>query len=395
MTAPRAFPRRILLAVTGVSPQIVTETLYRLAVDTDQPFVPTEIHLVSTSRGIAQAAQTLLDPKKGKYFQLMADYGLDPAAIRFDQGTLHEIRNAEGTVLADINDDEANRAAADSILDLVRSFVEDEQCAIHASMAGGRKTMGFFLGYAMSLLGRAQDRLSHVLVSPPFESCADFFYPPAQPEMLEIRGERVNTADARITLADIPFVRLGSGPALQNLQQGASYSSTVAQIQSSLDSPSLLLDLDAGKARAHGHWLNLGAVQFSILLWMAIRAKLARPEVQLHGHEAANSAQMKLVMEEAMVPVRSMRSWTRSASYGAEEFGPNRSRLNGNLTRQLGAAAKHYQVHQTGKRPLARYALLLDASQIQFKGYSHTALIAGVKNAMALADTDQKGVAST
>lgn len=37
--------------------------------------------------------------------------------------------------------------------------------------------MGFFVGYALSLFGRAQDRLSHVLVSDPFESLTDFYYP--------------------------------------------------------------------------------------------------------------------------------------------------------------------------------------------------------------------------
>ena len=32
--------------------------------------------------------------------------------------------------------------------------------------------MGFYLGYALSLYGRTQDRLSHVLVSSPYESRA-------------------------------------------------------------------------------------------------------------------------------------------------------------------------------------------------------------------------------
>jgi CRISPR-associated protein (TIGR02584 family) len=30
-------------------------------------------------------------------------------------------------------------------------------------MPGERKTMGFYVGYALSLFGRAQDRLSHVI----------------------------------------------------------------------------------------------------------------------------------------------------------------------------------------------------------------------------------------
>ncbi|MCL2345013.1 MAG: hypothetical protein FWC58_04070 [Desulfobulbus sp.] len=45
------YPRRILLTVTGMTPQIVTETLYAL-IHPQPPaaaFVPTEIHLITTS----------------------------------------------------------------------------------------------------------------------------------------------------------------------------------------------------------------------------------------------------------------------------------------------------------------------------------------------------------
>jgi CRISPR-associated protein (TIGR02584 family) len=48
---------------------------------------------------------------------------------------------------------------------------------LHVSIAGGRKSMGFFAGYAFSLFGRTQDRLSHVLVNDPFESFPDFYFP--------------------------------------------------------------------------------------------------------------------------------------------------------------------------------------------------------------------------
>ena len=36
-----SYPRRILLCVTGLTPQILTETLYALAVQRQPPFVPT------------------------------------------------------------------------------------------------------------------------------------------------------------------------------------------------------------------------------------------------------------------------------------------------------------------------------------------------------------------
>ena len=33
-------PRRILLCVTGLTPQVVTETLYALAIAGDRPWIP-------------------------------------------------------------------------------------------------------------------------------------------------------------------------------------------------------------------------------------------------------------------------------------------------------------------------------------------------------------------
>ena len=43
------FQRRILLAVTGLSPQVVTETLYALALEGGHERMPTEVHLVTTA----------------------------------------------------------------------------------------------------------------------------------------------------------------------------------------------------------------------------------------------------------------------------------------------------------------------------------------------------------
>lgn len=372
---PCDFPRRILLAVSGISPQILTETLYKLAVEAAPAFVPTEIHLVSTIRGVELARETLFGEGDGQYFRLLKDYGLDPESIDFGPENLHVIRDVQGVELPDIHDEAANHAAADFILKMVRQFCADDQAAVHASMAGGRKTMGFYLAYAMSLLGRPQDRLSHVLINPPFESSRDFFYPPPAARAMLINDEKVSTAEARLILADIPFVRMGTQPALKGLLDGAGYSETVRQIQHSLDDPLLVVDFDKGQAQAHGKWLKLGAVQFSILAWLAIRAKLGIPQIQLAGNETANVRSLLAVMEEVGVPERSMEVWSAESGFGNAEFGPTRTRLNGMLEKQLGPAASPYQIAQTGKRPFARYALGLTPDQVLIKGLGHELLI--------------------
>ena len=72
-------PRRILLAATGLSPQIVTETLYALAVaqprgHEEEAFVPTEVQIVTTAEGARLARTALLHPDGGQFHALLAHY---------------------------------------------------------------------------------------------------------------------------------------------------------------------------------------------------------------------------------------------------------------------------------------------------------------------------------
>ncbi|MDD2761211.1 MAG: CRISPR-associated ring nuclease, partial [Methylomonas sp.] len=67
MQQPNDYPKRILLAVSGMSPQIVTETVYALAVIQAAPFVPTEIHLITTQSGARQAKLRLLAEGTGQF----------------------------------------------------------------------------------------------------------------------------------------------------------------------------------------------------------------------------------------------------------------------------------------------------------------------------------------
>ena len=89
-----------------------------------------------------------------------------------------------------------NDATADAITERLRAFTADPETALHVSIAGGRKTMGYYLGYALSLFGRPQDRLSHVLVSPPFESHPQFYYPSPGERVIHTLGPNPQPLDA-------------------------------------------------------------------------------------------------------------------------------------------------------------------------------------------------------
>ncbi|MEJ2445061.1 MAG: CRISPR-associated ring nuclease Csm6 [Exilibacterium sp.] len=170
--------RRILVAVSGMSPQIITETFYGLCgapQRRDHPWIPHEIHLITTEDGREQARLQLLEGKC-HFQQFLQDYGIvEPPHFALD--TIHVIRAVDGTPLADLRTPAENEAAADFITDKIREFTCDDGTELHVSLAGGRKTMGFYIGYALSLFGRPQDRLSHVLVNSEYESLKNFFYP--------------------------------------------------------------------------------------------------------------------------------------------------------------------------------------------------------------------------
>jgi CRISPR-associated protein (TIGR02584 family) len=173
-------------------------------------FIPTEVHLITTRSGAEKARLALLSDEPGWFHRLSHDYALPP--IHFTRDTIHVLEDADGKPLEDIRSPEDNRRAADGITGIIREFTADPDCALHVSIAGGRKTMGFFLGYALSLYGRPQDKLSHVLVSEPFEASLGFYYPTPTSRVLEMPGGRLvdsaqGAGDARRTALRQPAPR--------------------------------------------------------------------------------------------------------------------------------------------------------------------------------------------
>lgn len=79
-------PHRILLAVTGLSPQIVTETLYALCVTQSPAWIPDSIHLITSQEGGERARLALLDPEHGQFPAFCRDYP-EAAGIPFHRKT--------------------------------------------------------------------------------------------------------------------------------------------------------------------------------------------------------------------------------------------------------------------------------------------------------------------
>jgi CRISPR-associated protein (TIGR02584 family) len=277
MSAPSDWQKhkRILLAVTGLSPQIVTETLYALAVERKPAWIPDEIHLITTRRGEENARLALLSDKPGWFHRLRDDYGLPE--IAFSQDNIHVIIGPEGEPLDDILTHAHNEAVADFITEQVRALTADPAVSLHVTIAGGRKTMGFYVGYALSLFGRPQDQLSHVLVSPPFESLTEFFYPSPHTKVISDRdGLPLDAKEAHVHLGEIPFVRLRGSLPRRLLEGHAPFSEIVAEAQKALPPIALTLDPTTRTVIAAEKAFVLTANQFAFYWMMAERCRTAR-----------------------------------------------------------------------------------------------------------------------
>ena len=198
------------------------------------------------------------------------------AATRFDENHVHTIAKDQ-VPLDDIVTPEDSSATANSILALAAGLARDRRCAIHASIAGGRKSMGFLLGSVMTLVGRPQDRVSHVLVTPAFESLADFYFPPRESITLTARdGTLLSTADARVMLALIPIVTLADG-LRQQVDGGRSYDELVQRRQ--LELAPLVVVLRPGRRElvVNGVSTTLPATECAWYHYFALLRKRAGP----------------------------------------------------------------------------------------------------------------------
>jgi len=278
--------RNILLCVAGLTPQIITEVLYALTQQRRERV--DEIRVITTLLGQDKLLKGLLDPQQGKFFAFCQDYGIDPASIRFDHTSITAVQTPDGRTLDDIRLKAENERTADRICEIVRELAKREDTCIHASAAGGRKTMGIFLASAMQLFGRRQDALSHVLVNEPFENHPDFYYIPPQHATLELKDRQGNfidyasTADARIELADIPFVRLRGVLRGWLDELPSSYSEIVRKTQEELDvqdaAQELRLACDKKTVTLLNRKANLTEMQFFFYLLFARACKLGRGE---------------------------------------------------------------------------------------------------------------------
>ena len=264
-----------------MSPAIVTETIYGLAVNPaegQEKWIPDEVHIISTEHGLNQIRGRLLNA--GNFEKLLKDYNLPQ--IKFCEEFLYPIRDIDGKPQYDLRTPQDNERAANLICEKVRYFTSDKNDdgsdkieadqvkSLHVSIAGGRKTMGFYIGYALSLYGRANDHMSHVLVEAKFDETKvpDFYYPTNYDYQIKDYSQtNWNAKDAKIWLSYIPFVRLRASLPEKSLIKKATFSEVVASINLANEPIKVVLECKSRKVFIGHKFVKLPPREFSFYQW--------------------------------------------------------------------------------------------------------------------------------
>lgn len=365
LSKPHQYPRRILLAVAARSPQIVTETIYALTQLDDEACMPTEVHVITTKRGQTFVQKLLGNgDKAGWLASLCHDYQLP--LPQCDSSHIHLIADADGKVLDDVRTRDDNTHAADYITRVVQELTADADSSLVVSLSGGRRTMTFYIGYALSLFGRPQDRLTHVLVEDEYFFNEEFFYPPPN-ETWVVRADNTgfDASKVEVTLADIPFVRLRQGLPSRLLSGQTSFIDTVDAAQAELDPPQINFESCSLQLQCGGKTVLMNAVELSFYLMLVRRAQQEVPPVRWTDEGLADEfLEVYLSLNGESGGYERARK-TLSKGMTKEYFEQRKSRVNSQLRKALGKRlAQHYMIDSHGKRPNTRFGLTLPASAI-------------------------------
>jgi len=209
--------RTVFIAVAGVSPAVLTESIWALAHE-NPPVIPDEVLVITTLSGRDEIRNRLFG-EDSVWVSLRQALNVPDDKLRFGSDASIQVIGDGNQSLADIATPQENEIAADFILRALRPYTEDPSITVIASIAGGRKTMSALMLACMSLLGREQDRVCHVLANDQFiVGAKGFFFP---------RSKREQKA-ADIQLSDIPFIRVRGWYEQESGKAPASYSHMVS-----------------------------------------------------------------------------------------------------------------------------------------------------------------------
>ena len=370
--------KNILLAVVGLSPQVVTETLFALHQQRREVHA---IHLITTRQGKELINANLLSPRDGRYYQYLREYDIDQNGIDFSVENVHTIKNINSIEIDDITDDEENEWLLKKCLEMTFGLTRDSNTAIFFSIAGGRKTMSACLMVAAQMYGRPQDRVFHVLVSPEFESNRDFYFPPRKSVPIELKDKDgqpfiKETKYAKINLVPIPFVSIRdqiSNDLLHDPKDPATLMLSLVR-----DKPyTLTVDIPASKLRYKTLEIDMMPARLALFAFFAMQKKECKRDllsckgcddcfldIQNVFDDQNQITALYKKIEGSREP--SEMSDTGIVALNAENFNSYKTKIKRDLEKGFGLyALPELAIESVGKKGGIRYGIGIEKSKIR------------------------------
>lgn len=365
-----------MIGVVGLSPQVVTEAVYALAGEGRQV---DEIHLITTRSGRDEIMKQLLAPGDGRLAALCREYNL-----RLPDCGPHTLRVVRGNdvEIDDIITQDDNENLLALCLDTAWQHTGRDDCAVAFLVAGGRKTMTSCLTLAAQLYGRPCDRIYHVLVSPEFESCRDFWYPPRRSVPVELHDRRGNpyrkeSRYASVRLVPVPFVSLRDRLDKTLLEKPRCPAELIASLVRD-KGKKLIVDVAENRIVYGNQECDLNPAHMALYAWF-VRNKKECAEAESGSCRGCVTCYCDVV--DVLEAGRAIRAFYRRvpgsrlveemsdtgiAGLTAENFRSYRARINGRLREAFGtAAAEQLAISSVGNRPTTRYGIKIDSDRIR------------------------------
>jgi CRISPR-associated protein (TIGR02584 family) len=313
----------VLVAITGMSPAVLTETVWALA--EKEKIIPDLIVVLTTVDGHRKLVEQLfgsddiwkklradiLGPGHAKDMRL--NFSTSPSCLRIME---RMVPGGGREPINDMNRLADNEAVGDEIVAELWRWTKPGYRVL-ASLSGGFKTMSAMMYAGMTLLGRPGDRILHVLVNEPYagNTAPPFFWPgqPMQelsakrafPELGVANGQRILANDAVLNLGDIQFPPLSQLTGWREHTQSPSFAALVERCRSnsalSGETPivkSLILNVPKRTLSVNGSepW-QPGAIGFQIIYFLA---RACQSEVKYTSADRAATAYLACLQKEIM-----------------------------------------------------------------------------------------------
>ncbi|MBT5527542.1 MAG: TIGR02584 family CRISPR-associated protein [Cytophagia bacterium] len=382
--------KNILLFSTGLSPQVVTESIYYHTQIRKPSLRIDAIHIITDAKCEPLVIKELLPDNNGWLLKLADDYQIDPNEVELPLENIHILKDSSGRPLMDLLTVKENNAAVETVFRIVKDLTCDNQTRLITSVAGGRKSMSVIVGQAMQFYAREQDLLTHVIVEDCIIGANDFFYPTPISKKVKIKGKIVDYHDVIIHLDEIPFIRLRSilGNFLMETTENSLISlvkSAQQQIEDMLKPVKIIIDQKAKHLSISGEVVKLPAKSLAIY---TLLLKLGMTKFKSDNNEPRFILAEELILEDSLfeylkiyesmykpgnIYVDNERAKIsnhkdRQTFFTLKWLQETRSKINAVLKKKLSPQVYSFcQIHSTGVRNSTHYGIPIHPQYITIK----------------------------